>query len=274
MSPIQRLVALCCRHVLLTIGLCMVLTAGAAVYVANNFAMNTDSSQLIDAKVAWRMRQARFDAAFPGQTNLILVVIDGKTPELAEPGLMSNSSCVPAVVPSVTQSSLPCTPSSALNRSRPLRGVKLDGCEPTPAMPGGSLGLMSFTITVPPLVPSVFHNSRACTASLAEKNTPLVPKPVNWRGVELPPISPVTDRSKRPHSNATRSACRNCWHASKRHPTTPQPSRCGWCRYRGEIAGASQRRGPSGILWRFLRRAAGSLYWAPSLEGFLLAASV
>ena len=46
--------------------------------------MNTDSAQLIDAKVGWRMRQARFDAAFPQQTNLTLVVIDGATPELAE----------------------------------------------------------------------------------------------------------------------------------------------------------------------------------------------
>ena len=45
--------------------------------------MNTDSEQLIDAKVGWRMRQARFDAAFPQQTNLTLVVIDGATPELA-----------------------------------------------------------------------------------------------------------------------------------------------------------------------------------------------
>ena len=46
--------------------------------------MNTDSEQLIDAKVGWRMRQARFDAAFPQQTNLTVVVIDGATPELAE----------------------------------------------------------------------------------------------------------------------------------------------------------------------------------------------
>ena len=46
--------------------------------------MNTDSEQLIDAKVGWRMRQARFDAAFPQQSNLTLVVIDGATPELAE----------------------------------------------------------------------------------------------------------------------------------------------------------------------------------------------
>jgi hopanoid biosynthesis associated RND transporter like protein HpnN len=46
--------------------------------------MNTDSEQLIDAKVGWRMRQARFDAAFPQQTNLTVAVIDGVTPELAE----------------------------------------------------------------------------------------------------------------------------------------------------------------------------------------------
>jgi hopanoid biosynthesis associated RND transporter like protein HpnN len=39
---------------------------------------------LITAEVGWRMKQAQFDAAFPGQTNLVLVVIDGKTPELAE----------------------------------------------------------------------------------------------------------------------------------------------------------------------------------------------
>jgi hopanoid biosynthesis associated RND transporter like protein HpnN len=86
MSFVQRLVAFCCRHALAVIGLCAALTVGAAVYVAGNFAINTDSSQLITAKVAWRMRQAQFDAAFPGQTNLILVVIDGKTPELAEAG--------------------------------------------------------------------------------------------------------------------------------------------------------------------------------------------
>ena len=84
MSLVQRLVDLCCRHALLTIGLSLALTAGAGVYVANNFAMNTDSSQLITAKVGWRMKQAQFDAAFPGSSNLILVVIDGKTPELAE----------------------------------------------------------------------------------------------------------------------------------------------------------------------------------------------
>ncbi len=84
MSIIQRLVAACCRHAIAVTMLCAALSAGAYMLVANNFAMNTDSSQLINAEVAWRMRQAQYDATFPGGTNLILVVIDAKTPELAE----------------------------------------------------------------------------------------------------------------------------------------------------------------------------------------------
>jgi hypothetical protein len=60
------------------------LALGAGWYTSQNFAINTDSEQLIDAKVGWRMRQARFDADFPQKTNLTAVVIDGKTPELAE----------------------------------------------------------------------------------------------------------------------------------------------------------------------------------------------
>ncbi len=84
MSVIQRLVAACSRHAVAVVVICAGLAAGAFTLVVNNFAMNTDSSQLINAEVAWRMRQAQYDATFPGGTNLILVVIDGKTPELAE----------------------------------------------------------------------------------------------------------------------------------------------------------------------------------------------
>jgi uncharacterized protein len=84
MTVIERIVAFCCRWPWAVIVACLILAGGAVWYTSQNFAMNTDSSQLIDAKVGWRMRQARFDAAFPQQTNLTLVVIDGATPELAE----------------------------------------------------------------------------------------------------------------------------------------------------------------------------------------------
>ena len=84
MMVVERIVALCCRFPWAVIVACLLLAGGAAWYTAENFAMNTDSEQLIDAKVGWRMRQARFDADFPQQTNITVVVIDGATPELAE----------------------------------------------------------------------------------------------------------------------------------------------------------------------------------------------
>jgi hopanoid biosynthesis associated RND transporter like protein HpnN len=84
MTLIERVVAFCCRWPWAVIAVSLLLAVGAGYYTQQNFAMNTDSEQLINAKVGWRMRQARFDAAFPQQTNLTLVVIDGKTPELAE----------------------------------------------------------------------------------------------------------------------------------------------------------------------------------------------
>lgn len=84
MRTVERIVAFCCRWPLAVILASLLLALGAGWYTSQNFAMNTDSEQLIDAKVGWRMRQARFDAAFPQKTNLTAVVIDGQTPELAE----------------------------------------------------------------------------------------------------------------------------------------------------------------------------------------------
>jgi hopanoid biosynthesis associated RND transporter like protein HpnN len=84
MTVIERIVAFCCRWPLAVIALSLLLAGGAIWYTHQNFAINTDSEKLIDASVGWRMRQTQFDKAFPQQSNLILVVIDGVTPELAE----------------------------------------------------------------------------------------------------------------------------------------------------------------------------------------------
>ena len=84
MSLIERIVCFCCRHALAVIGLCALLGIASALYTDQHFMMNTDSEQLISSHVGWRKREARFDAEFPQQNNLIAVVIDGRTPELAE----------------------------------------------------------------------------------------------------------------------------------------------------------------------------------------------
>lgn len=84
MTLIERIVAVCCRFSWAVIVAALVLTAVCAAYTHQNFSINTNSEALINAKIGWRQREARFDAAFPQRTNLTVAVIDGATPELAE----------------------------------------------------------------------------------------------------------------------------------------------------------------------------------------------
>ena len=82
---------------------------------------------------------------------------------------MSVSNEVPAEVPSVTQSSLPCVPLSALNSSRPPNAVIAVIYE-LPAAPG----LMSFNRDVPVALPSVTQSSEP-SAEVRAVNTAPVP---------------------------------------------------------------------------------------------------
>jgi uncharacterized protein len=58
-------------------------TLGAVLFTYENFAINTDTSEFISSKLPWRQREIQLDAAFPQQVDTLLVVVDGKTPELA-----------------------------------------------------------------------------------------------------------------------------------------------------------------------------------------------
>ncbi|MBA2125479.1 hopanoid biosynthesis-associated RND transporter HpnN [Hyphomicrobium methylovorum] len=81
---VARLVGASMRFPWLTIFLSLMLFVGAGHYIANNFAITTDTSQLISPDLDWRQRERQFDAAFPQGTDTIDVVIDGDTPERAE----------------------------------------------------------------------------------------------------------------------------------------------------------------------------------------------
>ncbi|HUO03344.1 MAG TPA: MMPL family transporter, partial [Rhizomicrobium sp.] len=83
---IERIVTFSCRWKGAVILACLLLAVAAGFYTATHFAMNTNSGDLISPDTAWRQRQAEFDKLFPQQSDLILVVIDGATPELAEAG--------------------------------------------------------------------------------------------------------------------------------------------------------------------------------------------
>src|SRR5271155_4784583 len=80
----MRVVAACARHPWLVLLVATALTVGAFLYTAKHIAIDSDSTRLIAPDVSWRQRERAFDAAFPQRVNLIAVVVDGATPELAE----------------------------------------------------------------------------------------------------------------------------------------------------------------------------------------------
>jgi len=91
---VARIVAAAIRLPWLTILLGLAVTSGAIYYVINNFAITTDTSQLISPELDWRKRERQFDAAFPQHTDTIDIVIDGKTPELTESAAASLASAL------------------------------------------------------------------------------------------------------------------------------------------------------------------------------------
>ena len=62
----------------------LVVAVGATLYAAGHLAFDTNTAKLIDARVPWRQREIAFDRAFPDNTDLLAIVIDGATPDIAE----------------------------------------------------------------------------------------------------------------------------------------------------------------------------------------------
>jgi hypothetical protein len=81
-----RIVRASARYPLIILLLSVALTAVALTYSAGHFVMTTDTAELISAKQIWRQRELAFDSAYPQLQKLIIVVIDGPSPELADEG--------------------------------------------------------------------------------------------------------------------------------------------------------------------------------------------
>lgn len=83
-SLIARVVAVCVSRAALIGILTLAISLLSAAYVVTHFKMNTDTTRMVSPELEWRKQQARFQELFPQPANQILVVIDGKTPELAQ----------------------------------------------------------------------------------------------------------------------------------------------------------------------------------------------
>lgn len=83
-SLIARLIASVCRRAALVVAATLVLAVVAGVYVLTHISIHTELDALIPADTPWRVHEAALENAFVGERDDITVVIDGKTPELAE----------------------------------------------------------------------------------------------------------------------------------------------------------------------------------------------
>ena len=62
----------------------LVLSALSLVFISSHFRMTSDTTQLFSPKVRWRQHEIALTQAFPQNSDTIVVVVDGATPELAE----------------------------------------------------------------------------------------------------------------------------------------------------------------------------------------------
>ncbi len=62
----------------------VLLTGLAAYYTVTNFAINTDTNDMIDPSLPFRQTYREFDRTFPQFSDTFIAVIDGETPEQAE----------------------------------------------------------------------------------------------------------------------------------------------------------------------------------------------
>ena len=85
-NPVPALVGVAVARPGATLALSLLLTIAALFVAAGRFAMTTDTAELISPDVGWRQQERRVEAAFRQLSDAMLVVVDGRTPELAERG--------------------------------------------------------------------------------------------------------------------------------------------------------------------------------------------
>lgn len=83
MPMLIRLVDYCRRHAAATVAVCLALAVVAGWYTAEHASVDSDTSKLVDPNLPWQRASDDLDRQFPQNNNLLLVVVDGQTPEQA-----------------------------------------------------------------------------------------------------------------------------------------------------------------------------------------------
>jgi len=72
------------RRAVLVVIVALALAVAAGILAANRLAIDTSIDRMLPSDVAWRQNENALDLAFPQNDDLLVVVIDGQTPDLAD----------------------------------------------------------------------------------------------------------------------------------------------------------------------------------------------
>ncbi len=81
---VEQLVARSVANAKLVIALILALTLAAGFYAARNLSMDTNTANMIAPHLPWKQEMLRINAAFPQNSGLLVVLIDGRNADLAE----------------------------------------------------------------------------------------------------------------------------------------------------------------------------------------------
>lgn len=84
LGSVAGVVRTACEHPWLVLAATLVLCALAGFYISGHFRMTSDTTQLFSPDVPWRQNENVMTKAFPQNSDNIVAVVDGATPELAE----------------------------------------------------------------------------------------------------------------------------------------------------------------------------------------------
>ena len=83
-SLLARLVAACCARAWMVVLVGLILAAAAFGLTATRLGVSTDTDRLFAENLPWRKRDMAFSKAFPQFEDLLVAVVDGASPEVAE----------------------------------------------------------------------------------------------------------------------------------------------------------------------------------------------
>ncbi|HUH86332.1 MAG TPA: hopanoid biosynthesis-associated RND transporter HpnN, partial [Stellaceae bacterium] len=81
---IAQLVEWSRRHAVAVTVVVLLATLLGANYTVDHISIDTDIDKLINPDLPWRKQEKALDEAFPQDSDLMVIVIDGKTPDQAE----------------------------------------------------------------------------------------------------------------------------------------------------------------------------------------------